>query len=228
MFSLYSRLMVLLSAVTLLASCSGDDKDKSSAGASLQIKSAAASRFTKAAADTLQLDTVKILMRNIQFKSTFDDSLDFQTGMLVVRLNLTGTPNVIAVSDLPNGTYDRVKFRLHKPEDFETPPDPEFKIGTSGNERFSVIVKGRFNGSTFLFRSNEGVDQELSLSPPLVVSDSLASVNVTILVDPTSWFVSSGGGLLDPSNLGNENEIENNIETSFEAFEDNDEDGIDD
>jgi len=44
-------------------------------------------------------------------------------------------------------------------------------------------------------------------------------------VDASSWFSSGAGARLDPRDEANRSEIENNIQTSFKAFKDDDHDG---
>ena len=80
------------------------------------------------------------------------------------------------------------------------------------------------------------VEQELMLVPPLVITDTpdapATTTNVTIRVDLAAWFVDADGALIDPAtaNKGEPNEglVEDNIDNSMEAFEDEDEDGEDD
>ena len=52
--------------------------------------------------------------------------------------------------------------------------------------------------------------------------------NVTLNVDPSTWFGGSGTARLDPSVAGNKSAIENNIQSSMKLFEDNDHNGMDD
>ena len=186
--------------------------------------------IAKTSADTLTLDTVKVLMKNIKFKvdDDFEDSLDFKVGPFVLYLNLTGNLTTIGVSDIPAGTYNKVKFKIHKPEDDETVSDPEFKTGTSGNERFSVIIKGHYFSSPFVYKSKKSIEQELWLNPPLVVADSIGSTNVTLSVSTFSWFRDEDGSLMDPADSENEDTIDDNIKDSFKAYKDDDKDGDDD
>lgn len=218
--------------VLIFVACddSGDD-DGVGTMSSVSIKADYNTVLSKSAAgDTLSIDTAKILIKNIEFQSALDDdSLDFKTGPFVVVLDLTGQVSTVTTGTIPPGTYDRIKFKIHKPEDTEVIPDPEFRIGTSGDERFSVIVKGVFNGVPFLFRSKEGLDQELPITPPLTIAADGKGINTTLLADVSSWFVDSAdGSVLDPMDAENEDLIDENIENSFEAFEDDDKDGNDD
>ncbi len=181
------------------------------------------------------ITSAKMLIRKIEFSNDVeddglpDDSLEFETGPFVVALNLDGNLNTVAVNNVPVGQYDEIEFDVHKPEDNETPPDPDFKIGTSGDERFSVIIQGTYNGEDFTYRSSENMDQELELSTPLNITEDTDRINVTLTVNLSEWFVDENGNPLDPTLADNKNAIDESIERSFEkAFEDDDEDGEED
>jgi len=175
--------------------------------------------------NTLQLNVVKALIRNLKFKSTSsNDSSDIKLGPFVVHLNPDGINNEVMISNIPPGSYDRIRFEIHKVEDSEIPPDPDFKDGESGSERYSVIIKGNFNGNPFIYKSRRSTYQDIELQTPIIIEDS-KSVNLTIIVNPYSWFFDEGD-YLDPSDPSNESEIEMSIEHSFkDAFRDNDKDG---
>ncbi len=142
--------------------------------------------------DTLQLNTVKALIRNLKFKSaSSSDSSDIKLGPFVVHLNPNGINNEVLISNIPPGSYDRIRFEIHKLEDSETPPDPEFKDGESGSERYSVIIKGSFNSSPFTYKSRRSTYQDIELQTPITIDDNM-SVNLTITVNPYSWFFDEG------------------------------------
>ncbi|MDX1670742.1 MAG: hypothetical protein R3211_00270 [Balneolaceae bacterium] len=179
------------------------------------------------------ITAAKFLLKEIEFSSDLnddglpDDSLDFETDMVVVNLSLDGTLNEIIVKEIPPRRYDEVEFEIHKPEDFETPPDPDFKEGTSGDQRFSVIIEGTFNQQSFTYKSRVNMSQEHEFATPLLVEEG-QEVNVTLLVDISQWFVDANGNDLDPTDPNNASEIDESIERSVELFEDNDEDGVED
>ncbi|NGP75281.1 hypothetical protein G3570_01440 [Balneolaceae bacterium YR4-1] len=181
------------------------------------------------------ITSAKMLLRKIEFSNDIeddglpDDSLEFETGPFVVALNLDGSVNTVAVNNVPVGQYDEIEFDVHKPEDNETPPDPDFKVGTSGDERFSVIIQGTYNGEEFTYRSSENMEQELELSTPLNITEDTDRINVTLTVNLSEWFVDENNNPLDPTLVDNENAIDESIKRSFEdAFEDDDEDGEED
>jgi hypothetical protein len=174
--------------------------------------------------DTLVLDTVKILLRDIKLgfekdpnnwgSSTGDDQeINVKVGPFVVYLNLAGVATNFAVSTIPEGTYNKIKFKIHQVEPNEPPIDPEFKEGDNNSLRYSVIVKGIFNSQSFIYKSRKPAHQKLMLDTPIVVEPNTIT-DLTITVDPSTWFMKDGV-YLDPNDPANENDIDNNIKDSF-------------
>lgn len=181
--------------------------------------------MTKVQNNSIVLAEVKVLVRNLKL-DRFDSgkSSDVKIGPFVVGLNPIGIKTGITANDIPSGTFKRVKFEVHKLEDNEVPPDPEFTEGQSGSQRYSAIIKGTFNNSPFVYKSQRTTYQEIEFATPLTIEDN-SSVNLTIIVNPYSWFFENGD-YLDPSDEANRSEIEMNIEHSFKnAFRDNNRDG---
>ena len=118
-----------------------------------------------------------------------------------------------------------MRFSIHKIEDTETCPDPEFKDGVQTENRYSVIVKGMLNGDEFVYRSRKSAEQDIKLSEDIVVEEN-EDANLTITVDPYSWFY-EGEIFLNPNESANEDKIDNNLKYAFKnAFKDNDHDGL--
>ena len=84
-------------------------------------------------------------------------------------MNLNGITTDFAVSNIPAGVYDEIKFKLHQIEGSEIPPDPEFK---DGDERYSVIVKGSYNSIPFVYKSKKSANQELEFEPPITILEN--------------------------------------------------------
>ncbi|MEP7147018.1 MAG: hypothetical protein ABI792_08405 [bacterium] len=177
----------------------------------------------------LRIESVKILLKDIKLNvaNNNQDSTNFKVGPFVLYLNLQSPVNVISTAYIPPGTYDKVRFMVHKLEDNETPPDPDFVLL---NERFSVIVKGTYNNIPFIYRSTKSAHQKLSFPNSLYVTASGKS-NITLKVSPYRWFIDNGV-YLDPSLEANRNNIDNNIKeninNNFKIFVDNDRNGIPD
>lgn len=182
----------------------------------------------KTNAETIELDTIKILIRDIKIKSkSGTDSTSIKVGPFVVKLNLTGTTTDFAIGGIPANSYDRIKFEIHKIEASETLSDPEFREGTDESLRYSVIVKGKYNTIPFIYKSRKSAKQDLHLETPVTVDEN-GVANLTITVDPFTWFA-DGINTLDPTDPSNESVIDNNIKESFKkAFRDNNHDGNED
>jgi len=177
----------------------------------------------------LILDTVKILVKDIKLdlNTTSDDSTDFQIGPFVIFLNLSSNINLISSAIIPAGTYDKIKFEVHKLNDNEPVPDPEF---ADANGRYSVVVKGTYLGNYFVYKSTKSAHQILHFPIFVPITASYLS-NVTMIVKPYIWFIKNGA-YLDPREPANSNDIDNNIKdninNNFKAFKDDDRNGIPD
>jgi hypothetical protein len=225
MVSTHIRLFILFFiAVGLFTGC----KDSSTGvvpGENVSVSLAADKGLNKNAVDVIILDTVKILLRDIKFSKSLSDSANIKIGPMVIKLNLDGTPTEFAAGIIPAGNYSKIKFRIHKLEDGEVPPDPEFLEGYAQTLRYSVIVKGRYNGVAFIYKSTKSAHQEVDFKKLVDLSVDFRS-NVTLSVDVNSWFF-KGDLVLNPNIADNFNDIDNNIKDSFKkAFKDNNRDGI--
>lgn len=222
----YLKLNGFVIALLVLFAFSACDKktDSSAPGSSLSMK-VDMSALAKTAGDTVIIESAKLMLKSIKFKTDFEDSLDYKTGPFIVNLDLNGGITQIAATDIPNGIYDKIKFKIHKPEDDEAISDSDFVAGADSDKRFSVVIRGTYNGTPFLYRSKKDIEQELEINPPLVVTDSTNDVNATLLVAPAGWFMEEGN-YLDPNNESNREDIDDNIKRSFKkAMKDNDHDG---
>jgi hypothetical protein len=132
---------------------------------------------------------------------------------------------------VPAGLYDELEFEIEKPDD-DTPDEEAFLQEHPEFEDVSIRVEGTFDGEPFLFLQDADEEQELDLDPPLAIEGDGAPTNVTLRMDVSTWFVRGDGTLIDPATANeggpNESEVEQNIQDSIEAFEDDDRDNDDD
>lgn len=186
--------------------------------------------------DTLILDQVEVVLRDIRFDRVEDDGCDggdledgvpggerrpahdddgdgdescehFRTGPILVDLPLgPGVDRVLSVAVEP-GIYDEIRFKIHKPGR-DGPADAAFLALHPEFAGVSIRVTGSFNGVPFTFLSDLDEKQEQALVPPLVVTGGATQVDVTLRVDLHTWFGDGGGGLVDPAtaNRGGPNE----------------------
>lgn len=177
----------------------------------------------------LILDTVKILLKNIKVKvaNNNEDSSNFKVGPFVLFLNLNSNVNVISSAIIPAGNYRKIKFEIHKLEDAEAIPDPEF---ADANGRYSVIVKGTYLGVYFVYKSSKSAHQTLQFPRDMSITASDLA-NITLIVKPYIWFIKDNAYMnpMDPANMNDiDNNIKDNIKNNFKAFKDNDRNGIPD
>ncbi len=154
----------------------------------------------------IKIDTAKILIERIEFhgveqgsdstgyherKREYEmchdsagvidaDSTEFESGPMVLDLNLDTTVTKVGINDLPKGTYGDVSFLIHPPHPNETVIDSDF---VSDSARYSIVIKGFYKGKHFTFNSGIRGHVNVILNPPLTVSDSLNKYNATIKVD---------------------------------------------
>lgn len=153
---------------------------------------------------------------------------DFEVGPVLVDLPLgPGAVQQVAI-DVEPGTYVEVEFEIHKVSK-DDPAEAAFRAAHPEFVEKSIRVQGTFNGQAFTYETDLDVEQEEDLVPPLVITETTTSANLTIRVGLANWFRALDGSLVDPAsgNKGGQNEslIKENIKQSIEAFEDDDHDG---
>jgi hypothetical protein len=167
--------------------------------------------------NTLEIQEVKLFIEKMELKSINDDSSDFEIENFIANLPLDGSPLVITEKQIPAGLYDEFELEIEKPDDDDVQiNDSDFRDETG---RYSLVVKGLFNGEEFTFRNSEDFEIEMDLNPPLEIAEAENSTLV-ISIDVDSWFTSSNGETLDPKDSNNTELINDNIENSFDGFED--------
>jgi hypothetical protein len=159
-----------------------------------------------------------------------DGCEEVEAGPLLASIPLDGgEPQVVADVQLPNGAWEEVEFEIESLDD----DDRSLIESTGFPEDVSVRVTGTFTpagGSprSFTYTSDLEAEKELEFDPPLNVSGD-GPTNVTFSLAVDSWFRQANGALIDPDQAGDdgpfEDLVEDNIEASFEGFEDADRDG---
>jgi hypothetical protein len=214
---------VMLISLTLIG-CK--DNEVTQAVDNTEISMMSSPGVTDNAINSLVLDSVKILLKNIKLNvsAASSDSVNFKTGPFALKLNLNSSVNLFTTAMIPEGSYDKVKFEIHKLEDGEVANiDTAFSFGGG---RYSVVVYGKFNLIPFIYRSTKSAHQKLTFTPAITVNSQTKS-NITLTVQPYTWFW-TGSDYLDPMLASNENDIDNKIKASFKAIKDNDKNGVPD
>src|SRR5437016_5136410 len=154
---------------------------------------------------------------------------ELEAGPILVDLPLGGIERMFEAT-VPAGTYDELRFQIHKPSDNGDAADQAFLTAHPDFAGISIRMEGTFNGAAFTYTSALDVDQELRFNPPIEVTAG-TSAKLTVSLDLSGWFRNSGT-LVDPATAAeggaNEDLVRRNIIRSFQAFKDNNEDGRDD
>ncbi len=215
-----------LIATLALAACGG--------GTNLSLSGRAGSTLAPPASPTaltlsngITVDHLRAVIREVKLEraSAVPDDLadlqEFEVGPFLLDLsgaNLDGTVQQITIADVPAGAYREVRFKLHKPSSTES-TDP--KVQEMAALSASIVVEGQIDGQPYTFISGVDADERFEGSFNLASGDN----NVTLNVDPSTWFGGTGSARLDPRVAGNKSAIENNIQASMKVFDDDDHDG---
>jgi len=187
--------------------------------------------------NSITISKVQVVLSEIELSpggpcstTTEDDGCDeLETGPVLVDLPVDGTTKVVLDGLVPPGTYAGLEAKL----DAVTANDEEKGASVFLNMHpeftgISVMVTGTFTDASnqthsFTFTSEADAGIEAAFQPPVTV-DATTS-NLTINVDVASWFKDQSGAVIDPTNTANAGAIEQNIQRSFHAFEDDNHDG---
>jgi hypothetical protein len=190
--------------------------------------------------NTLSITQVQMVVREVELKTVADPAQcdpavsddtceELESGPYLLDLPLSAGASSVVTVDVVPGSYDEFEFKIHKPDD--TAENAAFLAINPTFDGVSIRVTGTWNGVAFTYESDLNASQEVGMAPPLVVTDAGTS-DFTLSVNIATWFRTSGNMLIDPStaNKGgaNENTVKNNIEQSFDAFEDENHNGGDD
>lgn len=173
---------------------------------------------------SIQITEAKALISEFEIEANDGVSSEVKLTPFVINFDLNSTLKEVLSVYIPTNTYRKVKFQIHKPEDTETPPDPEFKDASG---RYSFIVKGMYNGNPFVFKSKKSVNLVINMNKDVNINGN--KVNISMLINKLMWFKNSSGSEIDPRDSGNENTIDDNLRNSFKnVFKDDDRNGVDD
>lgn len=184
----------------------------------------------------LVLTSARLVLREVELQridvadcvQEQDGCEKFESGPVLVSLPLDGSVTQQFELAIPEGSYDEIEFDIHKIS-IDAPEEEAFRMAHPEFTGLSIRVEGTYDGAPFTFETDLDVEQELILSPVLVVGAGAMPINITVSVGLDGWFRDESGALVNPAtgNKGGANEsiIKENIKVSIEAFEDDDRDG---
>lgn len=226
-----------LTAILALAACGGSGGSRLSLSARAGSSTAAAAAVAPKAltlSNGITVDRLRVAIREVELErasATPDDTKDaeeFEAGPFVLDLSgaaLNGTVQQVAVKDVPAGTYREVKFKVHPPSTSDSTDAAVKAMASAQPGGASIIIEGQIDGQPYTFLSALEAQEKFEGT---FTFTSGAVQNLTLNVDPSTWFGGTGSARLDPRVAANKAAIETNIQASMKVFEDDDRDGHDD
>jgi hypothetical protein len=225
-----SRLLPASALCLALAACGGSESSSSvtisarlagAGGAAV----AGAPRALTVAGGRVEISELWMVIRDIKLgRPGVEGEVNAGNGPFLLHLAgpaLDGGVSQEFSIEVPAGSYDELRFIVHKLEDFQTIGVPELD-GPRASLAMTLTIDGT-DPLTFTSDLNEAQ----RIGGAFVVEDGQAPDNITISIDPAGWF-QDGSGFLDPRDGANRQAIEDAIRTSIDAFEDDDRNGLSD
>jgi Domain of unknown function (DUF4382) len=227
-----NRVLSLI-AILALAACGGGGAQLALSGRAGGATAAAFSPTALTLSNGITVDRVRVALREVELErasatpNDVTDLQEYEAGPFVLDLSgaaLNGTVQQVTVKEVPAGTYREIKFKVHPPSTTDSTDAAVQAMATVQGGPASIIVEGQVDGSPYVFVSGVDAAQKYEGTFNLASGDQ----NMTLNVDPSTWFGGSGAARLDPRSASNKSAIENNIQNSMKVFEDNDHNGVDD
>lgn len=207
-----------------IAACGGPSLSLSMRAGSAS-STAAVARSALTAGNGIVLTRVRVVISTVELEKAGTTEMDeVASGPYLLDLQAaaldSGTVSKVLDASVAPGTYSEIKFQVHKPESTEHGANADLADMIAAQA--SIIADGTIDGAPFSFAS--AVTAEQKFEGNIVLAEGS---NLTLNVDAASWFT-SGGLRLDPRSESNRSQIENNIQSSFQAFKDDNHDGHED
>ena len=182
--------------------------------------------------NTLEITEVKLTLEDIDLEGQ-SGSPNIE-GPILVRLSLTGDRLTNPLTtEVPPGTYSLISFDISVPDGGD-PEEVAYLAQNPDMADVSIRVNGMYNGETFSFALDLRGDQEITIAPPMVVTESSVGLEVVVWFDLDSWFRRPDGSLMNPSAICSPDDdsdppgcsptdrtlVEGNIELSVESESD--------
>ncbi|MDD8019367.1 MAG: hypothetical protein PHP42_13425 [Bacteroidota bacterium] len=191
-------------------------------------------------ADSLRIDSVIVVLQRIKFESSIDtvklDSTGTDTTETEKEMEVTFKgPFVVHVRDtssvdfanqvLPAGTYNGIKFKIHRLQPGEKHEDSDehnhhaMQPNDSSFQNHSIVIWGsvKQNGIWILFKKSFDIEVEFKLKGTFTVTSSTSTIKMALRFNTGDWFKDiKTGALLDPTDPNALKGIEKAIEKSFE------------
>lgn len=232
------KLSILAIFIGFIAGCSDDSTSPGAGNGTLAmstelassgtVKSTTFSRKSSPSAifvDSLKVTSTAVVVSNLKMHHDDDDSTSsdsthdgtIKTGPFLLVFDSTGS-HVAVSSAIPAGTYDRIKFEIHKLKGKNDSLNAQFAdfILNDATIRISGHMWQGGVQSDFTYFSDITENIQVFFAPSVSIEEG-NTTNVTLqFVPQTVFFVS--GNVLNPLDLTNKNLIKAALKASFKAM----------
>jgi hypothetical protein len=151
---------------------------------------------------------------------------DLELPPVLVKTRVGEGVKTVLSAPVPTGSYAALEAKIDVVSKSDDQPGAaEFLTANPTFKDISIKVYGKYKGTTFVYTSAAKAELEVAFATPLQVTDA-GNTNLTVALDPASWFQSAPGVYVDPTSAANAALVEANIRKSFRAFEDDNKTGI--
>ncbi|MDP4234930.1 MAG: hypothetical protein Q8919_00590 [Bacteroidota bacterium] len=178
-------------------------------------------------ADSVEITRVRFLLSAVKLHIEGNDTTkdgEIKSGPFVVEFT-PGFSRVFATVTLPAGTYEKIKFEIHKfPSSIDQTylNDPTFTDFVT-NERSTIIIEGRVwsAGSSipvnFVYKSHITANLEAKF-PGLITLDGGSNVTLAMIFSPILTFKPTSVSVLDPRDPDNAKDIDSFLKSAIKAL----------
>jgi hypothetical protein len=217
---------LLILAGFAAAACTGGAKDKVTLSARLGAPNGQALATANGAAEVasgIEVSRVRVVIRHLRLERE-DDKTETKISEGPLLLDVKGTDLggalvQLVTTNVPAGTYDKLKLDIHV---IDSAPSPDFKDLV--DRGVSVLIEGKVDTQPFTFAA--ALEAELEHEGRFQLGGP--ANNITLNIDASKWFTAGDGSRLSPADAAAREAILANIRGSFSAFEDDNEDGEED
>jgi hypothetical protein len=176
-------------------------------------------------ADSVEITRVRFLLSQVKLHVEGNDTLkdgNIKTGPFIIEFT-PGLSRVFTTATIPSGTYEKIKFEIHKfPSSIDQTylNDPVFTDFVTG-ERSTVIIEGRVWSAqnaipvNFVYKSDMTANLEAKF-PGNVTLDAGSTSTIAMIFSPILAFKATS--VLDPRDPDNANDIDNYLKSAIKSL----------
>lgn len=212
---------ILIVMVSLLSGCLDMDFEEPNTGFTLSIGLQSTAEPMTNEGDTLEIIGARFLLDNVEIEAIPDNEI-FAENKTLVNISDLGIQNEVRVAsgELLGGEYVGVSYELTLPGFGTEITDKDLVVrDDTGNvtDVYSMVILGLYNDEVFIFKSKYDERVEYSFDRNVNLPEKDGLLDIILLGEWTQWFRAEDGGILDPTDSGNQSDIEDNFSRFFTA-----------